>query len=207
MVRWQWIFEIIHIHFPSFQTLKLVKSLELPRGFAHRDPHHTPPNWGSRSEPWHTMGSSIQSLNNQQLKLEPFSIQNALVTLQYAPTQVLAQAKLKKSVGFNLGWCQHRSQPHGSGGQDFHFPQFPSNFDQFDIFYLKISLFFPSFWPPGWATRPPGKALTTLLVGALLWGIRRGIIMYYLPSFQALKFVKSSELPGLCPWTPITPLT
>ena len=48
-------------------------------------------------------------------------------------------------------------------GQDFHFPNFSSNFDQFLSFFLKFCSFSPSFWLSGWATRPPGKALATLL--------------------------------------------
>ena len=49
------------------------------------------------------------------------------------------------------------------GGQQFHFPHFPSNFDQFFLFFLKLNLFSSSFWLSGWATRPPGKALATPL--------------------------------------------
>ena len=30
-------------------------------------------------------------------------------------------------------------------------------------FFLKLYLFSSSFWPSGWVTRPPGKALATLL--------------------------------------------
>ena len=49
------------------------------------------------------------------------------------------------------------------GGQDFHFTHFSSNFNQFDLFFLKMFSFSSSFWPSGWATHPPGKALATLL--------------------------------------------
>ena len=38
---------------------------------------------------------------------------------------------------------------------------FSSNFDQF---FLKLYLFSSSFWPSGWASRPPGKALATPLM-------------------------------------------
>ena len=49
------------------------------------------------------------------------------------------------------------------GGQEFHFPHFSSNFDQFYLFFLKLFSFSSSFWPSGWASRPPGKALATPL--------------------------------------------
>ena len=51
------------------------------------------------------------------------------------------------------------------GGQDFHFPHFSSNFDQFLLFFLIYFSFSSSFWLSGWASRPPGKALTTPLDG------------------------------------------
>ena len=35
------------------------------------------------------------------------------------------------------------------GGQEFHFPHFSSNFDQFFLFFLKLYLFSSSFWPSG----------------------------------------------------------
>ena len=47
------------------------------------------------------------------------------------------------------------------GLQEFHFPHFSSNFLHFFLFFLKFSSFLSSFWPSGWATRPPGKALAT----------------------------------------------
>ena len=50
------------------------------------------------------------------------------------------------------------------GGQEFHFPHFPSNFDQFLFFFLKLYLFSSSHGPSGWASRPPGKALATPLL-------------------------------------------
>ena len=48
-------------------------------------------------------------------------------------------------------------------GQEFHFPHFSSNFDEFFSFFLKLYLFSSSFWPSRWASRPPGKALATPL--------------------------------------------
>ena len=57
------------------------------------------------------------------------------------------------------------------GGQEFHFPHFSSNFDQFFLFFLKLYLFSSSFWPSGWASRPPGKALATPLEVGLLFDI------------------------------------
>ena len=50
------------------------------------------------------------------------------------------------------------------GGQEFHFPHFSSNFDQFFLFFLKLYLSTSSFWPSGWASRLPGKALATPLL-------------------------------------------
>ena len=49
------------------------------------------------------------------------------------------------------------------GGQEFQFPHFSSNFDQFSLFFLNFYSFSSSFLPSGWATRPPGKALATPL--------------------------------------------
>ena len=54
------------------------------------------------------------------------------------------------------------------GGQEFHFPHFSSNFDQLFLFFLNHYLFFSSFWPSGWATRPPKKALATPLAYLML---------------------------------------
>ena len=50
------------------------------------------------------------------------------------------------------------------GGQNFHFPHFSSNFNQFDLFFLKIFSFSSSFWLSGLASCPPGKTLATQLV-------------------------------------------
>ena len=50
------------------------------------------------------------------------------------------------------------------GGQEFHFPHFSSNFDKIFVFFLKLYLFSSSFWPSGWTSRPPGKALVTPLI-------------------------------------------
>ena len=52
------------------------------------------------------------------------------------------------------------------GGQEFHFPHFSSNFDKF---FLKLYLFPSSFWPSGWVSRPPGKALATPLIGIFIF--------------------------------------
>ena len=49
------------------------------------------------------------------------------------------------------------------GGQEFHFPDFSLNLDQFILFFLKLYSFSSSFWFSGWAARPPGKALATPL--------------------------------------------
>ena len=48
-------------------------------------------------------------------------------------------------------------------GQEFTFPLFFLNFDQFFLFFLKLDIFSSSFWFSGWASRPPGKALATPL--------------------------------------------
>ena len=50
------------------------------------------------------------------------------------------------------------------GGQEFHF-HFSSNFYRLFLFFPKFSSFSSSFWPSGWATCPPGKALATPLGG------------------------------------------
>ena len=47
-------------------------------------------------------------------------------------------------------------------GKSSTFLIFPANFYQFYLFFLKLNLFFSSFWPSGWASRPtregPGYA-------------------------------------------------
>ena len=48
-------------------------------------------------------------------------------------------------------------------GQEFHFPHFFLKFRLISLFFLKLYLFSSSFWPSGWASRPPGKALATPL--------------------------------------------
>ena len=53
------------------------------------------------------------------------------------------------------------------GGQEFHFPHFFPNFDNYFLFFLKLFSFSSSFWLSGWATRQPGKALATPLAPGL----------------------------------------
>ena len=48
---------------------------------------------------------------------------------------------------------------------------FSSNFDQFYLFFLKLYFFSSSFWPSGWANRPPGKALATPLALPYFWSL------------------------------------
>ena len=56
---------------------------------------------------------------------------------------------------------QGRSQPHSPGWARVPLSSF---FPQISIkFFLKLYLFSSSFWPSGWASRPPGKALATPL--------------------------------------------
>ena len=59
-------------------------------------------------------------------------------------------------------WCYPASQSRVGKGSTLLI--FSSNFNQF---FLKLYLFSSSFWPSGWATRPPGKALATPLVAPL----------------------------------------
>ena len=63
-------------------------------------------------------------------------------------------------------------------GKSSTFPIFSSNFDQIFLFFLKLYLFSSSFWPSGWASRPPGKALATPLgkfkkcdLGSRFWSL------------------------------------
>ena len=48
-------------------------------------------------------------------------------------------------------------------GQEFHFPHLSSNFYWLFLFFLNLFKFSSSFWPSGWASCPPGKALATPL--------------------------------------------
>ena len=64
---------------------------------------------------------------------------------------------------------------------------FYSNFNQFFLFFLKLYLFFPSFWPSGWSTRPPGKTLATPLPS-----MHKGAGLYIL--WQYLKYLKISQI-------------
>ena len=50
------------------------------------------------------------------------------------------------------------------GGQEFHFPHFFLKFQLNFLFFLNLYLFSSSFWPSGWASRPPGKAPATPLL-------------------------------------------
>ena len=60
--------------------------------------------------------------------------------------------------------CQGRSQHHSPGWARVPLSSFfPQILINFFLFFLKIYLFSSSFWPSGWATRPPGKALATPL--------------------------------------------
>ena len=53
-------------------------------------------------------------------------------------------------------------------GKSSTFHIFSSNLDQVFLLFLKLFLFSSSFWPSGWASRPPGKALATPLPTSLL---------------------------------------
>ena len=70
------------------------------------------------------------------------------------------------------------------GGQEFHFLHFSSNFCRLLLFFLK---FLSSFWPSGWATRPPGKALAMPL---------------FQQAFYALTIGLYNSFRGLFPWPP-----
>ena len=76
------------------------------------------------------------------------------------------------------------------GGQEFHFPHFSSNFDQFILFFLKLYSFSSSFWFSGWAVRPPVKALATPL-GILKVYTTAGTTVYRSTSRVPLKLLNS----------------
>ena len=60
------------------------------------------------------------------------------------------------------------------GGQEFHFPNF---FLKLWSIFPQTLLFSSSFWPSGWATGPPGKALATPLSVPLWNDIQPGGIL------------------------------
>ena len=55
----------------------------------------------------------------------------------------------------------------------FYFPHFLLKFQSIFLIFPRLifflDLFFSSFWPSGWATRPPGKALAPRGGGTRLW--------------------------------------
>ena len=77
------------------------------------------------------------------------------------------QGKSSGGTGIKIGGGgkQGRSQPHSPGwARVSTFLIFPPNLDYFFLFFSSNFSHFPSsFWLSGWATRPPGKALATLL--------------------------------------------
>ena len=59
---------------------------------------------------------------------------------------------------------QGRSQPHSPGWARVSLSSsFAKILINFFLFFLKLDSFSSSFWPSGWASRPPGKALATPL--------------------------------------------
>ena len=78
---------------------------------------------------------------------------------------------------------QGRSQPHSPWARvplSSFFPQIAIN----STIFLKLYLFSSSFWPSGWASRPPGKALATPLT------LRR-IVVYILLVYKRVKCSKT----------------
>ena len=77
----------------------------------------------------------------------------------------MVKTLLRASNGWSRPYIVSLTFP---GGQEILFSHFASNHDQFSKFFLKLCSFSSSFWSPpvglGWATRPPGKALATLLM-------------------------------------------
>ena len=49
------------------------------------------------------------------------------------------------------------------GGREFHFPHLFLKFQRISLIFPQSFSFSSSFWPSGWVTRPPGKALATPL--------------------------------------------
>ena len=60
-------------------------------------------------------------------------------------------------------WIQGRSQPHSPGWARVPLSSFFTQVSTNLSYFSSNNLFFSSFWPYGWATRPPGKALATPL--------------------------------------------
>ena len=58
---------------------------------------------------------------------------------------------------------------HSRVGKTRKFPQSFLSFLYVLLFFLNLSLFSSSFWFSGWAARPPGKALATLLRPRTTW--------------------------------------
>ena len=74
-----------------------------------------------------------------------------------------------------FSWCdQGRSQPHSPGWARVpcSFLIFPSNFNQFFLFFLKLYLCSSSFWPSGWASLPLRKALAPALGVITLYAVK-----------------------------------
>ena len=62
----------------------------------------------------------------------------------------------------NIDFEQGHSQPHRPGWARVLLSSFFSS--NFNKFFLKLYLLSSSFWPSGWASCPPGKALATPLI-------------------------------------------
>ena len=74
-----------------------------------------------------------------------------------------------------------------------------SNFDQFFLFFLKLFLFSSSFWPSGWATRPPGKALATPLGFSLtLLSTLVALNIHHLLKGTSVFFLKTVRVCHVC---------
>ena len=102
---------------------------------------------------------------------EMWNCQKILPNPSFSQKEIWKLSKILLLSDSVRGKCRTSSTPSfravaslaAPAGQEFHFPHFSSNFDQFFLFFLKLYLFSSSFWPSGWASRPPGKTLTTPL--------------------------------------------
>ena len=98
-------------------------------------------------------------------------------------TQMPSNAWQMPSHCYQTHTCRAVASLTDPGGQKFLFPHFSSNFNQIVLFLLKFFPFSSSFWPSGWASCPPGKALATPLHTCI--------------SAHPAQWQKSTEKPGL----------
>ena len=109
---------------------------------------HSPTKHAQSNTPVHL----IESVGNDALCMRQCLLSSSNMSVTHS------------ALAFTRANRQGLSQPHSPGRARVPLSSFvPQISINFFLFFLKLYIFSSSFWPSGWASRPPGKALATPL--------------------------------------------